>query len=392
MPSGQAATIAQPFWHRNCSYAAPDEEYRATLFEEGSVAATEQFDEYAESAKAAGLRHSSDDRPGITRRKRGDGFVYVDPQGRQIDDERTIRRINNLRIPPAYTDVWIATDPRGHLQATGRDARGRKQYRYHPKWSAVRDETKFARMIDFGKALPKLRERTRHDIARHGLPREKVLATVVQLLEKTLIRVGNEEYARENKSYGLTTLRNRHAKATESSLRFAFRGKSGIEHQITLQDRRLARIVRQLRDLPGQELFQYVDEDGTRQSIDSTDVNAYLHEITGQEFTAKDFRTWAGTVLCAVTLREFDACSSETEAKKNIVAAVKLVSHRLGNTPSVCRKSYIHPAILAGYLDGSMFRTLHDIAAETLGADGAGLTEEEAALLTLLADHAKAVS
>jgi len=356
------------------------------------VAQTEQFDEYADSAKAAGLRYSSDDRPGTTRRKQGDGFAYFDPHGQPITDARTVKRIDALRIPPAYTDVWIATDPRGHLQATGRDARGRKQYRYHPRWHEVRDETKFVRMIDFGNALPALRERTRRDTARHGLPREKVLATVVQLLEKTLIRVGNEEYARENKSYGLTTLRNRHVKATDAGVRFAFRGKSGIEHQITLRDRRLARIVKQLRDLPGQELFQYVDDSGARQSIDSADVNAYLHEIAGQDFTAKDFRTWAGTVLCAVTLREFDACASETEAKKNIVAAVKRVAERLGNTPAVCRKSYIHPAILAGYLDGSMLHTLHDLAEDTLNTEAAGLEGAERALLALLDQRAATVS
>jgi len=356
------------------------------------VAQTEQFDEFADSAKAAGLRYSSDDRPGITRRKQGDSFTYLDTQGRPIDDARTIRRINALHIPPAYTDVWIATDPRGHVQATGRDARGRKQYRYHPRWREARDETKFERMIDFGDALPALRERTRHDLARQGLPREKVLATVVQLLEKTLIRVGNEEYARENKSYGLTTLRNKHIKATDSSLRFAFRGKSGIEHQITLKDRRLARIVKQLRDLPGQELFQYVDDEGARQSIDSADVNTYLHEITGRDFTAKDFRTWAGTVLCAVTLREFDACASKTDAKKNVVATVKLVAKRLGNTPAVCRKSYIHPAILTGYLDGSMLRTLHDLTEDALDTTGDGLEKDERTLLALLNHHGTAVS
>ena len=356
------------------------------------MAATEQFEEFADSARAAGLRYSSDDRPGITRRKRGDGFAYNDPQGRPIDDARTIARINALAIPPAYTAVWIATDPRGHLQATGRDARGRKQYRYHPKWREVRDETKFERMIDFGNALPAIRARARHDLARHGLPREKVLATVVQLLEKTLIRVGNEEYARENKSYGLTTLRNRHVEATDSRLRFSFRGKSGIAHALTLEDRRLARIVKRLRDLPGQELFQYLDDDGERHAIDSADVNAYLHEIAGQEFTAKDFRTWAGTVLCAVTLREFDACASETEAKKNVVAAVKRVAERLGNTPAVCRKSYIHPAILTGYLDGSMLRTLHDLTAEALGTTDEGLAEDEKALLALLSRHASTQS
>jgi DNA topoisomerase-1 len=356
------------------------------------VTQTEQFDKFADSAKAAGLRYSSDDRPGITRRKKGDTFIYLDPQGHRVRDARTIQRINALRIPPAYTDVWISTDPRGHLQATGRDARGRKQYRYHPRWRETRDETKFERMIDFGNALPALRERTRQDLARRGLPREKVLATVVQLLEKTLIRVGNEEYARENKSYGLTTLRDKHVRATDSSLRFAFRGKSGVKHEITLKDRRLARVVKQCRDLPGQELFQYIDDDGERRSIDSADVNAYLHEITGQDFTAKDFRTWAGTILCAMTLREFDACTSETEAKKNVVAAVKRVAERLGNTPAVCRKSYIHPAILEGYLDGSMLHTLHDLAEDTLSADADGLDQEERALLALLDRRAATVS
>jgi DNA topoisomerase-1 len=356
------------------------------------VGQTAQLDEFADSAKAAGLRYSSDDRPGITRLKTGEGFAYRDPQGHTVRDARTIQRIDALRIPPAYTDVWISTDPRGHLQATGRDARGRKQYRYHSRWSEARDGTKFERMIEFGNALPALRERTRRDLARQGLPREKVLAAIVQLLEKTLIRVGNEEYARENKSYGLTTLRDKHVRATDTAVRFTFRGKSGIEHQITLKDRRLARIVRRCRDLPGQELFQYIDDDGARQSIDSADVNAYLQEITGRDCTAKDFRTWAGTVLCAVTLREFDACNSETEAKKNIVAAVKHVSERLGNTPAVCRKSYIHPTILAGYLDGSMLRTLRDLTEETLGTGADGLAEEESLLLALLDRLAAAAS
>lgn len=352
------------------------------------MAQTEHFDDFADSARAAGLRYSSDDRPGITRRQTKKGFAYIAPDGHKIRDERTLARIKALGIPPAYTDVWIAIDPRGHLQATGRDARGRKQYRYHPRWRTVRDETKFERMVAFGNALPALRERTRHDLARRGLPREKVLAAVVQLLEKTLIRVGNEEYARENKSYGLTTMRDKHVKTGDSTLRFKFRGKSGIAHEITLKDRRLARVVKRCRDLPGQELFQYIDEDGQRQSIDSADVNDYLREITGQEFTAKDFRTWAGTVLCTIALREFDGCASEHEAKKNVVAAVKRVSERLGNTSAVCRKSYIHPAILASYLDGSMLQSLHDLTERELVPAVAGLDEDETALLALLHRHA----
>lgn len=348
----------------------------------------EHLAEFVDSAKAAGLRYSSDDRPGISRRKTKKGFAYAAPDGRKVRDKRTLARIAALAIPPAYTDVWISADPRGHMQATGRDARGRKQYRYHPRWRAVRDETKFERMVAFGKALPALRERTKYDLTRPGLPREKVLATVVQLLEKTLIRVGNEEYARANKSYGLTTMRDKHIKPSDNTLYFKFRGKSGIEHRLTLKDRRLARVVKRCRDLPGQELFQYIDEDGERQSIDSADVNDYLREITGQDFTAKDFRTWAGTVLCMITLRQFDRCASEQEAKKNVVAAIMHVAERLGNTPVVCRKSYIHPTILESYLDGSMFHSLHDLAVHELATPVTGLDEDEATLLRLLQNQA----
>ncbi|HEY8597253.1 MAG TPA: hypothetical protein VIL85_02415 [Thermomicrobiales bacterium] len=344
--------------------------------------------EFTESAKAVGLRYSSDDRPGIRRRRVGDQFSYIGTDGKPVRDERTLARIKSLGIPPAYTDVWISTDPRGHLQATGRDAKGRKQYRYHPRWREVRDETKYERMIAFGQALPQIRERTAADLRRQGLPREKVLAAVVQLLEKTLIRVGNEEYARENKSYGLTTLRDKHVKVGEKQLRFHFRGKSGVEHEVTLSDRRLARTVKRCRDLPGHELFQYLDDDGQRKTITSDDVNDYLREITGEDFTAKDFRTWAGTVLCSLALREFDTCPSEAEAKKNVVAAVKQVAARLGNTPSVCRKSYIHPAILNAYLDGSILQALHDFAERNPGGDGDELGAAEGALLDLLQQRA----
>jgi DNA topoisomerase-1 len=311
-----------------------------------------------ESAKAAGLRYVSDERPGIRRKRVGKNFTYIDPDGQTVRDEKTLARIRSLAIPPAYKDVWICPLANGHLQATGIDDRGRKQYRYHPRWREVRDETKYARMMAFGEALPKIRERTRADLAKPGLSRERVLATVVQLLEKTLIRVGNEEYSKTNKSYGLTTLRNRHVDVEGSHITFEFKGKSGVHHSIDLQDRRLARIMEKLQDLPGQELFQWVDENGVRHTIDSSDVNEYLKEITGQDFTAKDFRTWAGTVLASLALQEFESFDSETQAKKNIVAAIENVSERLGNTPSVCRKCYVHPAVLDSYLDGSMIETL----------------------------------
>jgi len=343
---------------------------------------------FTESAKAVGLRYSSDDRPGIRRRRAGKHFSYVGTDGKAVRDERTLARITALGIPLAYNDVWIATDPRGHLQATGRDAKGRKQYRYHPHWHEVRDETKFDRMVAFGQALPQIRERTAADLRRQGLPREKVLAVVVQLLEKTLIRVGNEEYARDNKSYGLTTMRNKHVKVGEQRLRFHFRGKSGVEHEVTLRDRRLARTVKRCRDLPGHELFQYLDDDGQRKTITSDDVNDYLREITGEEFTAKDFRTWAGTVLCSLVLSEFDTCLSEAQAKKNVVAAVKQVAARLGNTPAVCRKSYIHPAILDAYLDGPILQALHDFAEGAPRGEQHELDAAEHALLDLLQQRA----
>ena len=343
-----------------------------------------------EAAREAGLRYVSDDRPGIRRRRAGKGFRYVRPDGTAVRDEQTLRRIKALVIPPAWEDVWIATDPRGHIQATGRDAKGRKQYRYHDRWRAVRDETKYERMIAFGAALPTIRARVDADMARHGLPREKVLATVVRLLEATLIRVGNEEYARENRSFGLTTLRNRHVKVAGSALRFTFRGKSGKEHDISLRDRRLAGLLRRLQELPGQELFQYLDEDGARHTVDSDDVNAYLREITGQEFSAKDFRTWAGTVLCAVALRELDACTSESEAKRNVTQVVKTVAQQLGNTPAVCGACYIHPHIIDAYLSPGDGAPIAEALGQRLAAeatsDGADsdLTPDEAAVLRFL--------
>src|SRR5918993_1168507 len=263
-----------------------------------------------ESAKSAGLRYVCDDSRGIRREMGPLGLKYIGPNGKVKRNAAELNPFRSLAVPPAWTNVWICADPRGHLQATGRDARGRKQYRYHPDWRACRDENKYDRMQAFAAALPDIRKRTEADLARPGLPREKVLATVVQLLEKSLIRVGNDEYAKANRSFGLTTLRNKHVDVKGSTLKFEFRGKSGVLHSVDVNDRRLATIVKQCRDLPGQELFQYIDEDGTHQDVTSQDVNAYLKEITGEDFTAKDFRTWAGTVLAATALRELEAASS----------------------------------------------------------------------------------
>ncbi len=338
----------------------------------------------ADAAKQAGLRYVSDTTPGITRKRAGAGWSYRTPDGALIHDTQTLRRIRSLVIPPAWVDVWICPRPNGHIQATGRDAKGRKQYRYHPDWRTTRDETKYARMIAFGQALPRIRERVAHDLALHGLPRAKVLATVVRLLETTLIRVGNEEYAKTNQSYGLTTMQNEHVAVKNATLRFSFRGKSGVHHTIDLKDRRLARIVRQLQDLPGHELFQYYDEDGTLQTVDSADVNAYLFEITGEHLTAKDFRTWAGTTLAAFALHEFEVFDSETQAKQNLVRAVESVAARLGNTPTVCRKCYIHPAVFDAYLDGTMRDTFSQLTAQELADTHAGLPAEEAAVLAFL--------
>jgi DNA topoisomerase I len=336
------------------------------------------------SAQAAGLRYVSDRHPGIRRRRAGKGFVYRDDEGRPIRDPATLRRIASLAIPPAWTEIWISPDPLGHIQATGRDARGRKQYRYHPRWRTVRDETKYGRMMAFGAALPRIRRRIEADLARPGLPREKVLAAVVRLLETTLIRVGNEEYARANRSFGLTTMRDRHVEAGATKVRFAFRGKGGVRHTIDLEDRRLAGIVKRCRDLPGQELFQYIDEDGQCRDVESADVNAYLREISGEDFTAKDFRTWAGTVLAAIALRELEAFDSATRAKKNVVRAVESVAECLGNTPSVCRKCYVHPEIIGSYLDGTMLATLKQRAEQEVADTLGELRPEEAAVLGLL--------
>lgn len=338
----------------------------------------------ATAAKAAGLRYVSDGVPGIRRERRGSDFVYIGVNGRRLGDPERIRRIKSLVIPPAWRDVWICPSPDGHIQATARDAKGRKQYRYHSRWRQVRDETKYDRMIAFGKVLPIIRMRTQRDLGRTGLPREKILATVVRLLETTLIRVGNEEYARHNDSFGLTTMRDHHVDVAGSTLRFEFRGKSGIVHAVDLTDRRLARIVKRSQDLPGQELFQYVDAQGERHSIGSADVNAYLHEITAQDFTAKDFRTWAGTVLAAQALQEFQKCDSKAQAKRNIVRAIESVAKRLGNTTAVCRKCYIHPAIIDTYLNGSLLEMLRGRINKEITGSLRRLRPEEVAVLFFL--------
>jgi DNA topoisomerase-1 len=307
----------------------------------------------AEELRAAHLTYVSDLDPGIRRRKAGQGFNYLDAEGKPVTDEATLDRIRKLAIPPAWTDVWIAPGERGHIQATGRDVKGRKQYRYHARWREVRDGGKYGRLIAFGRALPKLRKQVDHDLARRGLPREKVLAAVVRVMEITLIRVGNEEYAKANKSFGLTTLRDRHARIGPAKAVFEFRGKSGKVHTTGFSDRRLARIVKACQDLPGQRLFQYLDDEGQRHSVESADVNAYIHAAMGEDFSAKDFRTWAGTLAAARALVALPECD-EGGARKNVVTCVKAVAGVLGNTPAVCRKAYIHPAVLEAYQAGRL--------------------------------------
>ena len=317
------------------------------------------------------LHYVDDSQPGIRRKKLRGKFCYFDADGQRIKDPDEIKRINALAVPPAYSDVWICADPRGHLQATGRDARGRKQYRYHARWREVRDADKYSRMLEFGGALPKLRRQLEALLAAPGFSRDKVMATVITLLDATLIRVGNSQYARDNRSYGLTTLRSRHVEVKGSAILFQFRGKSGIEHQITIKDQRLARIIKRCLELPGQNLFQYLEENGERHSVSSSDVNAYLQTLTGADFTAKDYRTWAGSTLALAVLRELQ-WESETEAKKHIVEMVKDVSRQLGNTPAVCRKCYIHPAVLDSFLLGELAklpkpRTRKGLKAEEVG-------------------------
>jgi DNA topoisomerase-1 len=307
-----------------------------------------------ESAVAADLRYVGDGEPGIERRQNGSGFAYYAPDGRRVRDKATLARIASLAIPPAYTEIWICPDPRGHIQATGRDAKGRKQYRYHPRWRVARDGQKYDRMVAFAQALPHIREHADADLARPGLPREKVLAAVVRLLEASRIRVGNEEYRRQNGSFGLTTMRDRHVAVIGASIRFEFRGKGGKLHRVRVTDRRLARVVKRCQEIPGQELFQYVDDAGERHGVGSADVNAYLREAGGADFTAKDFRTWAGTLLAARHLRLAPPPESDADGRRNVAQAIVAVAEELGNTPTVCRNCYVHPAVIAAYLDGSL--------------------------------------
>lgn len=341
------------------------------------------------AAKAAGLRYVTDQMPGLKRKRAGRGFTYLDAEGNIVRDPEVLRRIKALAIPPAWQDIWICPLPNGHLQATGRDAKGRKQYRYHARWRAVRDETKFDRLAAFGQALPLIRQCAEQDLSLPGLCRRKVLATVVRLLETTLIRVGNEEYARANGSFGLTTLRDQHVSISGATVRFQFRGKSGVKHAIDLNDRRLAKIVQCCRDLPGQELFQYLDDEGQPQSIGSAEVNDYLRELTGEDFTAKDFRTWAGTVLAVAALRESCAFTSATIAKRNVVRALENVAERLGNTLAVCRKAYVHPLVIQLYLQGELIELLEQRCKAKPSNDDCHLRPEEAALLALLSQSLK---
>jgi DNA topoisomerase I len=343
-----------------------------------------QADPEKEAARRAGLRYVSDQAPGVARRKKGQSFSYIRPTGRTVRDARTLARIRALVIPPAWRDVWICTDPKGHLQVTGRDARGRKQYRYHPRWHEVRDQTKYDKLVSFAHALPRIRRRVAKHLRLRGLPREKVLAAVVKLLETTLVRVGNDEYAKQNNSFGLTTMRDRHADVTRSRVRMEFNGKSGVGHEIDVRDPRLAKIVRECQELPGQELFQYVDDHGEVHDIGSSEVNDYLREISGEDFTAKDFRTWAGTTLAAQALREFEDFDTEASAKRNITKAIERVAKRLGNTKAVCRKCYIHPAVIDSYMERSLVATVKERTETELRQSLSRLPAEEAAVLALL--------
>ena len=345
---------------------------------------TDDRDDPAALARASGLRYSTDARPGFSRRRAGKGFTYRDTDGRPIRDREVLERIRKIVIPPAWTDVWICPWPNGHLQATGRDARGRKQYRYHPRWREHRGIENFARMIAFAKVLPRIRRSAERDLAKRGMPREKILGAVVRLLELTLIRVGNDEYARLNRSFGLTTMRDRHATVAGTRVKFRFRGKGGQTHEVGLRDRRLATVIRRCQELPGQELFQYVDEDGEVRNVDSDDVNDYLREVSGGDFTAKDFRTWAGTLLAYRALRALQPEDHGPAARRNVVQAMRLTADKLGNTPAVARGSYVHPAVLEAYLDGSLGGALVDVAEEQDAPPAEADRSEEIEVVKLL--------
>jgi DNA topoisomerase-1 len=351
----------------------------------GAISAVDKREADAlDSARAAGLRYVTDDAAGIARRERGRRFVYLGVNGKIVRDPAVLARIKSLVVPPAWRQVWICPLDNGHLQATGRDARGRKQHRYHTRWREIRDANKYDRMIDFAAKLPAIRGKVDEDLGLPGLPQEKVLAAVVRLLETSRIRVGNEEYARQNGSFGLATMRNRHVSISGSNIRFEFRGKSGVRHALDLNDRRLAGIIKRCQELPGHELFQYISEDGARHSIGSADVNDYLRNIAGDDFSSKDFRTWAGTVLAARTLAALPAVKGAGLTKKNIAQAIGQVAVQLGNTKAVCRKCYVHPAVLEAYADGSLVKTLQAAKRRSRSGSTPDLTHEEAAVLKLL--------
>jgi DNA topoisomerase I len=349
-----------------------------------NLSAAEAIVDVKDAAEYAGLAYVSDEKPGILRKRSGKGFRYENASGERIRDAATLKRIKALAVPPAWIDVWICPRANGHIQATGRDARGRKQYRYHTRFREVREGTKYHHMLAFAESLPAIRRKVLEHLALRGLPREKVLATIVQLLEATLIRVGSDEYARANKSYGLTTIKNRHVEVDGSALRFNFKGKSGKVWKLNVRDRRIAKVIRACQELPGQELFQYVDETGECRDVTSSDVNAYLREISGEDITAKDFRTWHGTVIAAIALQEFEKFDSQAGAKRNIRDAIQKVAARLGNTPTICRKCYIHPEIITAYIEGSLLLEVRDRVEAELREDLAALRPEEAAVLTLL--------
>jgi DNA topoisomerase I len=339
-------------------------------------------DDLAATAKSAGLRYVSSGGPGIRRDRDGDSFRYIGLDGGPIEDTSVLTRIKSLGIPPAWVDVWISSRANGHIQATGRDARNRKQYIYHPRWRQVRDDTKYHRLVSFGEALPAIRTRVAGDLASRGLSREKVLATVVWLLDETAIRIGNGEYARENRAYGLTTLRNRHVRISGEVLKFHFTGKGGKEHRVDVRDRRVARIVRRCQELPGQDLFQYLGHDECCHHIESADVNGYLRDVSGEDFTAKDFRTWHGTVQAARALLQIGPFSTDADARQNVTRAIEAAAEHLGNTPAICRKCYVHPGIVEAYLDGALYRAL--AATGTTARSGSGLSRDESAVLRFL--------
>lgn len=337
-----------------------------------------------EAAAEADLRYVSDDEPGYTRKRKGTGFAYYSPNGEHVKDADLKARFEALVIPPMWEDVWICINANGHIQATGYDAKERKQYIYHEAWRAVRDRAKFGALVPFGEALPSLRERIERDLRRKGLPKEKLVAAIVKLLETTLIRIGNREYAKQNNSYGLTTMRRKHVDIDGSNLQFDFVGKSGKEHHISLQDKRLAKIVKEAYELPGYELFKYLDEDGEKHVVDSADVNTYLQKTTGQAFTAKDFRTWAATVLAAETLCQGD-CPAEVKSRQKVVStAIKEVAEHLGNTPAVCRSSYVHPLILEAFEGGELQATFETIVKKVRRRKLERMSESEAAVLEFL--------